>query len=198
LFLQDSFAGFFGPDPEGYPRPEALEGRVTILGLSLDRMDVLVVAVTVVAVVVLQLFIKRTKTGKAMRAVAEDREIASLMGIDVDRAVVTTFAAGGMLAGVAGVLYAMTFGNVSPFMGFLPGIAAFTAAVLGGIGSVAGAALGGLLLGVSTAVAPYLLLSGFHVPAPNQLRDVVTFSILVLVLIFRPGGILGSGAAEKV
>jgi branched-chain amino acid transport system permease protein len=161
-------------------------------------MDVLVVVVTIVAVVALQWFIRRTRSGKAMRAVAEDREIASLMGVDVDRAIVMTFALGGMLAGIAGVMYAMTFGNVSPFMGFLPGIAAFTAAVLGGVGSVGGAALGGLLLGVSQAVAPYLLLSGFHVPAPNQLRDVVTFSILVLVLIFRPGGILGTAEAEKV
>ena len=198
LFLQNSFAGFFGPDPEGYPRPDALDGRWNVFGLSVDRMDFVVVVVMIVAVVSLQLFISKTKTGKAMRAVAEDREIASLMGIDVNRAIVTTFAAGGLLAGVAGVLYAMTFGNVSPFMGFLPGIAAFTAAVLGGVGSVAGAALGGLILGVSQAVGPYLLLSGFHVPAPNQIRDVVTLSILVLVLIFRPGGILGAGGAEKV
>ena len=87
---------------------------------------------------------QRTKTGSSMRAVAEDREIASLMGIDVDRVVVTTFIIGGMLAGIAGVLYALTFGQVSATMGFLPGIAAFTAAVLGGIGSVPGAALGGL------------------------------------------------------
>jgi branched-chain amino acid transport system permease protein len=133
-----------------------------------------------------------------MRAVSEDREIASLMGIDVDRTVVVTFVLGGLLAGIAAVLYSLTFGQVSATMGFLPGIAAFTAAVLGGIGSIPGAALGGLVLGVSESVGPYLLLSGVHVPSPFELRAVITFSILVLVLIFRPGGILGTGEAEKV
>ena len=140
----------------------------------------------------------KTKTGKSMRAVAEDKEIASLMGINVDRVIVTTFAIGGMLAGVAGVLYALIFTQVSPFIGFIPGIKAFTAAVLGGIGSITGAALGGLILGVLEAVGPFLFLSGVHVPSPNQLKDVITFTILVLVLIFRPGGILGSGGADKV
>jgi branched-chain amino acid transport system permease protein len=132
-----------------------------------------------------------------MRAVAEDKEIASLMGINVNRVIVTTFAVGGFLAGVAGVMFALVFGLVQYNMGFIPGIKAFTAAVLGGIGSVTGAAVGGLILGVVESVAPVLLLAGFHVPAPNQLRDVVAFSILVLVLIFRPGGIFGSGEPER-
>jgi branched-chain amino acid transport system permease protein len=133
-----------------------------------------------------------------MRAVAADKEIASLMGIDVNRIVMVTFAIGGVLAGVAGVLYSLVFGQVNFFMGFLPGIAAFTAAVLGGIGSITGAALGGLIIGLLQSVAPFLLLKGFSVPSPNQLKDVVSFSILVLVLIFRPGGIMGSGEADKV
>jgi branched-chain amino acid transport system permease protein len=120
------------------------------------------------------------------------------MGIDVDRVVVVTFVIGGLLAGVAGVLYSMTFGQVSATMGFIPGIAAFTAAVLGGIGSISGAAIGGLLLGLAESIGPYLLLTGIHVPSPFELRSVVTFSILVLVLIFRPGGLLGAGEVEKV
>jgi branched-chain amino acid transport system permease protein len=120
------------------------------------------------------------------------------MGIDVDRVVVTTFVIGGMLAGVAAVLFAMVFQVVGPFMGFVPGIKAFTAAVLGGIGSIAGAALGGLILGLLESVGPSLFLTGLHIPGPNQLKDVIAFAILVLVLIFRPGGLLGTGEAEKV
>jgi branched-chain amino acid transport system permease protein len=198
LFLQNAFRGFFGAQTRGYPTPTILQGSLHIGGVSFDKIDIVVVVISVVLMVALQLFVSRTKTGKAMRAVAEDKEIASLMGIDVDRAIVTTFVIGGMLAGVAGVLYGMTFGGVSAFMGFLPGIAAFTAAVLGGIGSIPGAALGGLILGVSQSLAPYLLLSGVHAKSPFQLKDVITFSILVIVLIFRPGGILGTGEAEKV
>ncbi len=157
----------------------------------------LTIVLAVLMVIGLTLFIARTKVGKAMRAVAEDKEIASLMGIDVNRVIVTTFAIGGMLAGVAGVLFALVFAHVAPFMGFVPGIKAFTAAVLGGIGSVAGAAIGGMILGIAESIGPVLLLTGIHVPAPNQLRDVVAFTILVLVLIFRPGGILGTGEPDR-
>jgi Branched-chain amino acid ABC-type transport system, permease components len=198
LFLQNTAQGFFGSQPQGYPRPSILEGTITWGKVSFDKIDPVVFVTAVVVMVILQLFVKRTRTGKAMRAVAQDREIASLMGIDVNRVIVTTFVIGGMLAGIAGVLYALTFGQVSATMGFLPGIAAFTAAVLGGIGSIPGAALGGLILGIAESVGPYLLLSGVHAPSPFELKGVVTFSILVLVLIFKPGGILGTGEAEKV
>ena len=198
LFLQNSAKGFFGSQTRGYPRPEILSGSLHIGSVPIDKVEVLVLCTTAVAVGALQVFVRRSKTGRAMRAVAEDKEIASLMGIDVDRVIVITFAVGGMLAGVAGVLFSLAFGQVGPFMGFLPGIAAFTAAVLGGIGSIPGAALGGLSLGVAQQVLPYLLLAGWHVPSPFQLKDVVTFSVLVLVLLFRPGGLLGTGEAEKV
>ncbi len=198
LFLQNTAQGFFGSQTRGYPRPSILDGTITKFGVSFDKIDPVVIVTSIVVMVALEVFVKRTKTGKSMRAAAQDREIASLMGIDVDRVIVKTFIIGGMLAGVAGVLYALTFGQVGATMGFLPGIAAFTAAVLGGIGSIPGAAIGGLTLGVAESLGPYLLLSGFNVPSPFELRAVVTFSILVLVLIFRPGGILGTGEAEKV
>jgi len=197
LFLQYTFASFFGSESRGYPSISALEGTWTILGIPIGRALVVTIVAAVLMMVGLTQFIARTKVGKAMRAVAEDKEIASLMGIDVNRVIVTTFAVGGILAGVAGVMFALLFGLVQYNMGFVPGIKAFTAAVLGGIGSVTGAAIGGLLLGVVESVGPVLLLTGIHVPAPNQLRDVVAFSILVLVLIFRPGGILGSGERER-
>ena len=198
LFLQNTARGFFGAQTRGYPTPQILDGSWTILGIPILRAQVIVIVAAVVSLVGLSLFIARTKTGKSMRAVAEDKEIASLMGINVDRVIVTTFTIGGMLAGVAAILFALVFQVVGPFMGFVPGIKAFTAAVLGGIGSIAGAALGGLLLGLLESVGPSLFLTGFHIPGPNQLRDVIAFAILVLVLIFRPGGILGTGEAEKV
>lgn len=198
LFLQNTARGLFGTQTRGYTKPEILAGDWKILGIEIARIQVIVFVVSVVAMIVLQVFVSRTKTGKSMRAVAEDQEIASLMGIDVDRIVVTTFAIGGVLAGVAGVLFALTFEQVNFFMGFRPGIAAFTAAVLGGIGSIGGAALGGFLLGLLQSVGPALLLTGIGVPSPFQLKDVVTFAVLVLVLIFRPGGLLGAGGSEKV
>jgi branched-chain amino acid transport system permease protein len=198
LFLQNTARGFFGAQTRGYPTPRVLDGTWTILGLPILRTQLLVVIVAILSMVGLSLFVARTRTGRSMRAVAEDKEIASLMGINVDRVIVTTFVIGGMFAGVAALLFALVFQVVGPFMGFIPGIKAFTAAVLGGIGSIAGAALGGLLLGLLESVGPSLFLTGFHIPGPNQLRDVIAFAILVLVLIFRPGGILGTGDAEKV
>jgi branched-chain amino acid transport system permease protein len=126
-----------------------------------------------------------------MRAVSENKDVAAMMGINVDRVIVITFAIGGALAGAAGILYTLIFNQVSYTMGFLPGIKAFTAAVLGGIGNIVGAMLGGLALGLLEAVAPFLILDGFGIPSPNQLKDVIAFSVLVLVLIFRPTGFLG-------
>jgi branched-chain amino acid transport system permease protein len=139
----------------------------------------------------------RTKTGTAIRAVAEDKDSAALMGINVDRTVAITFATGAAMAGVAGLLYALVFTQVHWYMGFIPGIKAFTAAVLGGIGSIPGAAIGGLFLGLFESIGPSLFLEGMGIPAPHQLKDVIAFVMLVLVLIFRPQGILGERLAEK-
>ena len=198
LFLQSTAAGFFGAQARGYPRPDVLGGTWTIAGVPILRSQAIVIVVAFVSMMVLSLFVSRTRTGRSIRAVAEDKGIASLMGIDVDRVIVKTFVIGGLLAGIAAVLYAMVFELVAPTMGFVPGIKAFTAAVVGGIGSIAGAALGGLVLGLLESVGPSLFLTGYGIPGPNQLRDVIAFAILVFVLIFRPGGILGSGEAEKV
>jgi branched-chain amino acid transport system permease protein len=198
LFLQNTARGFFGAQLRGFEVPEVLEGTWTILGQELSKTQVVVLITVIVAVALLSLFVARTRTGKSMRAVAADSEIASLMGIQVDRVVVITFAIGGLLAGVAAVLYSITFQSVNFSMGFRLGIAAFTAAVLGGIGSIAGAALGGILLGLLQSLGPALILTGYDIPSPFQLKDAFTFLVLVLVLIYRPGGLLGSGEAEKV
>ncbi len=131
-----------------------------------------------------------------MRAVGEDREIAALMGVDVDRTIRITFALGGAMAGAAGILFVQIFNQVTFAMGVFPGLKAFTAAVLGGIGSITGAALGGLILGLMEAVGPNLFLTGL-VPSPNQLVDLIAFGILVLVLIFKPGGFLGAPEEKR-
>lgn len=191
LFISNSVRGLYGEQVKAYPRLDILEGSLDILGIPILKTQAMVIVSAVVLMLILYWFVERTRTGRAMRAVSEDKDTAALMGINVDRTITTTFAIGGLLAGAAGVLYALVFGQVHWFMGFLPGIKAFTAAVLGGIGNIVGAMLGGLSLGVLEQVGPNLLLSGAGVPSPNQLRDVVAFSVLVLVLIFRPYGILG-------
>jgi branched-chain amino acid transport system permease protein len=191
LFISNSVRGLYGEQVKAYPALTVLQGKFDIFGIPILKTHVVVIISAVVMMLALYWFVERTRTGRAMRAISEDKDTAALMGINVDRIIGVTFAVGGMLAGAAGVLYALVFNQVHWFMGFLPGIKAFTAAVLGGIGNIIGAMLGGLSLGVLESVAPALLLSGFNVPSPNQLRDVVAFSVLVLVLIFRPYGILG-------
>lgn len=163
----------------------------------ISRIQFVVIMASVLLMVGLYYFVQFTKIGKAMRAVAEDKDVAALMGIDVDRVITTTFALGAMLAGAAGVLYALIFRQVHFFMGFIPGLKAFTAAVLGGIGNIPGAMLGGLFLGVFESLGPSLFLEGLGIVAPYQLKDVIAFTMLVLVLIFRPTGIMGVELGKK-
>ena len=191
LFLQYTARGFYGSGVRAYPASGLFEGTLMLGPLTMTSRQLIVIGSARVLMVALYLFIERTRTGRAMRAVAEDKDVAAMMGIDVNRVIVTTFAIGGLLAGAAGILYIQIFNQVHFFMGFLPGIKAFTAAVLGGIGNVIGAAIGGLTLGILEQVGPNLLLTGYGIPAPNQLKDVIAFTVLVLVLIFRPNGILG-------
>ncbi len=191
LFLQYSFRGFYGARVRGYPTFDLLEGRDTIFGVSFQRNELVVIVAAIVLVVSLYLFIQRTRTGRSMRAVGEDKEIAGLMGIHVDRVIVTTFAMGGMLAGAAGILYVFLFPQVGFVMGFLPGIKAFTAAVLGGIGNIRGAMLGGMLLGL------FENFGALCVPQGARWKDVLAFAVLVLVLMVRPSGILGQKATER-
>lgn len=192
FFLQYAFAGIFGVATRSYPpAPGNLGNDVEFLGIAIEGTKLLVVGVALISMVGLWWFVAKTKTGRAMRAVAEDKEIAGLMGINVDRTIVTTFAVGGAMAGVAGLLWALLFRAVDFLTGFLPGIKAFTAAVLGGIGNLPGAMLGGVLLGLFENVGPLLVLNGLGIPAVSQLKDAVAFAALVLVLVFRPTGLLG-------
>jgi branched-chain amino acid transport system permease protein len=191
LFLQNTFRGFYGAGFSAYPPLDILRGSLNIGGFVIGRAQLVVIVAAIVLMLALWYLVQYTRVGRAMRAVSEDKDVAAMMGINVDRVIVITFAIGGLLAGAAGVLYVQIFNQVSFAMGILPGIKAFTAAVIGGIGNIIGAMLGGLLLGILEALAPYLLLEGFNIPSINQLKDVVAFSALVLVLIFRPEGLLG-------
>lgn len=167
--------------------------NVTLFGLDLRILSIHVVVfvTSLVLMAALWFFVQRTRSGRAMRSVAEDPNTAMLMGVNVDRIIVITFVLGAALAGVAGVLFAFYNQQVSPFVGFLPGLKAFTAAVIGGIGSIPGAVFGGLFLGVVETVLPGLL------GLSSQLKDVFSFGLLVLVLIFRPSGFFGAGQSQR-
>jgi len=198
FFLQYAFRGFFGSGFQTYPEFGIRWGSLILLGFKVQVVQIVVFVSALAMMLALYIFVERTKTGRSMRAVSEDKEIAELMGINVTRVVVITFAIGGMLAGAGSVLR----GFYQPqgiyfFMGFLPGLKAFTAAVLGGIGNIPGAMLGGLFLGVFEAIGPNLILQGLGIPGANQLKDAIAIVLLVLVLIFRPQGILGEKLTEE-
>ncbi len=197
FFWQYFFRGLFGSSLIPFPEFAMFDGKIEIFGLDFQKADFAVIFTSLFVMIALQQFVQRSKTGRAIRAVAENKDAATLMGIDVNRTITITFAIGASMAGIAGVLYAVVFRQLNFIMGFIPGIKAFTAAVVGGIGSIPGAALGGLFLGVIEAVGPPLFLEGLGVPGSHQLKDVIAFTMLVLVLIFRPQGIIGEALSEK-
>jgi len=197
FFLQYTFRGLYGSGFQAYPVVKILEGEWLIGEFRILKFQAVVIIAAALLMAALYSFIQYSRIGKAIRAVSEDKETSSLMGIDVNRMIVTTFVIGGMAAGAAGVLYALMFKQVHFFMGFIPGIKAFTAAVLGGIGNIPGAMLGGIFLGLIESVGPSLFLDGLGIIAPYQLKDAIAFILLVLVLIFRPTGILGERLAVK-
>jgi len=197
FFLQYTFRGFYGSNFKSYPQVDALQGTIDIGGVNIPIVQLFVFFSALILMLGLYWLVERTRLGKAMRAVSENKEVAKLMGIDIDRVIMLTFGVGGFLAGAAGVINGMFRPQgVNFFMGFIPGIKAFTAAVLGGIGNIPGAMLGGLFLGVIEAIGPNLVLAGLGIPGANQLKDVIAFTMLVLVLIFRPQGILGERLSE--
>jgi branched-chain amino acid transport system permease protein len=147
---------------------------------------------------ILWFLVKRTRMGKAMRAVSEDMDAARLMGIPIDRVVAWTFFLGAFVAGVGGVAYCVTYGKVEPLTGFLPGLKAFVAAVIGGIGSIPGAIVGGLVLGVAESVVPWMLREGLGWADAFAWKDAIAFALLIVILVFKPTGLLGQARREKV
>lgn len=196
FFLQYTFRGLYGSGLKGYPEMAMFKGEIVLFGIRFFKTQLVVIIGAILMMLALYVIVQYTKMGKAMRAVSEDKETASLMGIDVDRTISMTFILGGASAGIAGILYLLLFPVANFFMGFIPGLKAFTAAVLGGIGNVPGAFLGGIVLGLLESVGPSLFLDGWGIPAPYQLKDAIAFTILVFILIFRPSGILGERLTE--
>ncbi len=183
LFLQELFAARYGRDRLGFPR--VLEKKTLFdVGGAVFRTDkVLVIVAAVVLMIALDRFVNTSRLGRGVRATAQDPETAALMGVNIDRVVMLTFLLGGLLAGAAGALYGVFFEAARYNIGFLPGIKAFTAAVLGGIGNIRGALLGGLSLGLLENWGATVL--------GAEWKDVFAFTVLVLVLMFRPTGLLG-------
>lgn len=176
----------FLPFPTLIPEPAFLEPIASMVGTT----DLTILLVTTVVMVLLTLLIKFTRTGKAMRATSQDRTMAFLVGVNVDTVISITFVIGSSLAAIGGVLIASHIGQINFYIGFIAGIKAFTAAVLGGIGSIPGAVLGSFVLGLTESFATGYVSSAYE--------DVFAFSLLVLILIFRPAGLLGKASIEKV
>lgn len=189
LFLENLAMVLFGPNPKSVAAIFNL-GSVEFLGAKLQVKYLLTIGIGVLMMVLLTLFVKKTKLGKAMRAVPQDKEAATLMGINVNKIITTTFAIGSGLAAVAALMYCSTYPRCTTDMGSMMGIKAFIAAVLGGIGIIPGAMLGGIIVGlVEIFVKVYLSASWY---------EAITYSILIIVLLVKPSGILGKNVGEKV
>ena len=191
LFLEYfcSLKFVFGPNYRVVSRPFQVT-KYSFLGTQVSNLQIVLFVVVLGLLVAVQYMLYRTKIGKAMRAVSRDHDAARLMGINVDNVISVTFAIGSALAAAGGTLYAVAYPQIWPFMGIMPGLKAFTAAVLGGIGVVPGAVLGALIMGQVEVLSAAFISS--------QLKDVIAFSILIIVLLVRPTGLLGSRQPEKV
>ncbi|MBB3454292.1 branched-chain amino acid transport system permease protein [Rhizobium sp. BK313] len=189
IALQEIFALAFGRANISYPSLLPLGTLFTVGSGRVTFKMALIMVCTLVMMLVLNWFVSKTKSGRGIRALAQDPVAAELMGVNISRAILTAFLVGGIAAGLGGVLYGLYFSKTSYVLGFIPGLKGLTAAILGGIGNLPGAVLGGLLLGIMENVGAICL--------PAQLKDVVGFGALLLVLIFRPNGILGARVARR-
>ncbi len=191
LFLEYGTMFFVKANVRSYPDVKGILARTFHLGeLVITMQQILIVGITVILMLLLQFIVKKTRIGKAMRAVSQDKDAAELMGISVDTTISFTFALGSALAGAAGVLVGIYYNSINPLMGVLPGLKAFVAAVFGGIGIIPGAMIGGFFIG-----AVEVFVSGYGY---SMYRDAVVFAILILVLIVKPAGLLGKNTREKV
>ncbi len=190
-FLLENLAlVIIGGVPRAFPRPPLFDQVIVFMGLHIQVLTLYTPVVTIALLLGLLYIVYRTKVGKAMRAASKDFETTRLMGINLDRIIAVTFLLGSMLAAAGGIMWAMKYPQVNPFMGIFPGIKAFVAAVLGGIGNILGAVIGGFLLGLAEILIVAL------VPQLAQYRDAFAFIILILVLLFRPTGIMGEAITD--
>lgn len=189
LMLQNGFLLIFGSSPKPFPNHFTGEG-FTLGGVTVSRLTAITLVVTVVLMVLLTLFVNRTRVGKAMRAVSEDQGAAQLMGINIDTSISITFAIGSALAAVAAVLYSSTYPLINPYMGSMLGLRAFIAAAIGGIGVIPGAMIGGFIIGIAEALIKRYISSA--------MADAIVFALLIIVLLVKPSGLLGRNEREKV
>ncbi len=189
LLLQNSMRILVGSDPK--PFPDLINaGTLNIGTVQIQWKTILMFLVSALLVLLLQFIVYKTKLGKAMRAASQDMEAASLMGINVNHTISFTFALGSALAGIAGVLVAISYPSITPYIGVMPGLKSFVAAVLGGIGSIPGALVGGLLIGILETLSKAYISTSFS--------DAIVFGILILILLIKPSGLLGKKANVKV
>jgi branched-chain amino acid transport system permease protein len=193
FFLQNSALLLFGASFRDYDTFHLIGAKTyNYKDIFLSVPQILTIVSSIGLMIALTLLVARTKIGKAMRATSFDREAASMMGIDVDRVIATTFFIGSALAGAAGVMFAIVFGQIYHFMGFLAGLKGFTAAVIGGIGSIPGAMLGGLIVGLAESYATGYL------PQGSTFQNLYVFAVLIVFILIRPTGILGKADVNKV
>jgi len=189
FILQNIVYIWQGPSPIAFPQLLSPQVRFSLFGASVSWVSVLIVAVTATLLISLQLFVSRTRMGRAMRSTAQDREAAQLMGVNINTTIAVTFFIGAGLAGAAGIVYGLYFGTIAFNIGFIAGLKAFTAAVLGGIGNITGAVLGGFIIGFVEVISAQLGLAVWS--------HAIVFGVLVIVLVFRPSGLLGTPLGER-
>jgi branched-chain amino acid transport system permease protein len=189
LLLEYVMMFFVGAEVRSYPKLLTIK-TFSVGNVVINTQQIYIVVTAIILMIILQFIVHKTKTGKAMRAVSIDKDAAQLMGIKVDRTISATFAIGSAFAGAAGILVGIYYNSITPLMGMMPGLKAFIAAVFGGIGSIPGAMIGGLAIGILET-----LVSGY---GSSMYRDAAVFGILIIILIFKPTGLLGKNVREKV
>jgi len=189
IFLENLAQKIFGATPKVQPQFISVD-LINVFGIQISKLTIYTVVISITMMILLTVFIHKTKPGKAMRAVSQDQDAARLMGINVNRVISLTFALGSALGALAGVFYSVAYTRVSAYMGLMPGLKAFVAAVLGGIGSIGGAVLGGFLIGISETLTKAYI--------STEWADALVFVILIIVLLVKPTGILGKNVKEKV
>lgn len=193
IFLENVGILLFKPSSRPFSAPGVLSTAVTFGALRVNSVDIIAIVVAGILLVLLTFFITRTELGTSMRAVSQDLLASRLMGININRVFVTAFGIGSLLAGVVGLLWSTRVGKIDPLMGFYPVLKAFVASVIGGLGSLPGAVLGGYLLGILE-----ILLQGLLPASLTPFRDAFVFAVLIILLLFRPTGLLGSTEKEKI
>jgi len=192
FFIQNLATVIFGGKPKAFPAIKLLTDVIQIGAVSLQRLTLVIPVVTITLVFILSFLVNKTKTGMAMRAVSKDHETARLMGVDVNRTITITFGIGSILAAIGGIMWGAKFPQIQPVLGVMPGLKCFIAAVLGGIGNITGAVIGGFILGVGE-----IMLVAF-LPSLTGYRDAFAFILLIVILLLKPTGIMGEKISEKV